>query len=71
MIISVPGLEPTIKPVPAPIVRFTPALVHVPPDTPSMAVVAEPTQIPAEDTIAVGEGFTVMVVLIEQPAPTV
>ena len=71
VIVSTPALPPTIRPVPAPIVKYTPALPHVPPGTASVAVVAEPTQIPAEDTIAAGDGFTVIMVAIEQPAPTV
>ena len=54
-----------------PIERFTPALLQVPPATPSVAVVADPTHIPADDTIAVGDGLTVIVVLVEQPKPTV
>ena len=71
VMVSVPGFEPTTKPVDAPMLRFTPALVQVPPGTPSVAVVAEPTQIPPDDTMADGEGLTVITVLMEQPAPTV
>ena len=69
--VSVPAVPPIIRPDIEPIDRFMPALLHVPPATPSVAVVAEPTQIPDEDTMADGDGFTVIVVLIEQPAPTV
>ena len=71
VIVCVPAKLPTIRPVVDPIDKLMPALLQVPPNTPSVAVVAEPTQIPAEDTIAVGDGFTVIIVGTEQPIPTV
>jgi hypothetical protein len=69
VIVEVPPLLPVTIPLPEPIPAIEELLeVHVPPAVLSVNAVVCPTQIAVAPMIASGSGFTVTVVVAEQPA---